>query len=167
MIKSTQAESNISTRIVVFAVVITLTLFVSVTVPFLQKYITIDGFVLILSLFEYNTIFVDVVHANPFTTFVILVDSNAMFGVGKLILNPLVENKSSFPGLSGICGVEFEFERDILFEEESVSVGLSAGRFCGVGLTGSVGATCFLLRESNELEARSIGFTDNEHNIGS
>jgi hypothetical protein len=62
--------------------------------------------------------------------------------------------------------VEFEFERDILFEEESV--GLVSGISCGVvGLTGSVGVACFLLRESNELEARSIGFIDNEHNIGS
>ena len=162
--KSTQAWSNISTRIVVFAVVITLTLFVSVGVPFLQKYMTTDGFVLMLILLEYNTIFVDVEHDNPFTTFVILVDSKAIFGVGKLILNPLVENKSSFPGLSGICGVEFEFERDILFEEESV--GLVSGISCGiVGLTGSVGATCFLLRESNELEARSIGLIDNLHTI--
>jgi hypothetical protein len=100
--KSTQAASSISMRIVVFAVVITLTLFVSVTVPFLQKYITTDGFVLILILLEYNTMLVDVEHDNPFTILVIFVDSNAMFGVGKLILNPLVENKSSFPGLSGI-----------------------------------------------------------------
>ena len=166
MIKSTQAGSSISTRIVLFAVVITLMLFVSVTVPFLQKYITTDGFVLMLSLFEYNTIFVDVVHANPFTTFVILVDSKAIFGVGKLILNPLVENKSSFPGLRAICGVEFEFERDILFEEESVVL-LSVISCGGVGFTVSVVATSFLLRDNNELEPRSIGLIDNEHNIGS
>jgi hypothetical protein len=164
--KSTQAASSISMRIVVFAVVITLTLFVSVTVPFLQKYITTDGFVLILILLEYNTMLVDVEHDNPFTILVIFVDSNAMFGVGKLILNPLVENKSSFPGLSDICVVVFAFERDISFDEESV--GCVAVMSCGgVGFIGSAGATCFLLRESNELEARSIGFIDNEHTIGS
>ena len=127
--KFTQAGSSISTRIVVFAVVITLTLFVSVTVPFLQKYTTTEGLFLILILFEYNTMFVAVLHDNPFTVLVILVDSNAIFGVGKLILSPLVENKSSFPGLSDICVVVFAFERDISFDEESV--GCVAGISCG------------------------------------
>ena len=162
--KSTQAWSNISTRIVVFAVVITLTLFVSVGVPFLQKYMTTDGFVLMLILLEYNTIFVDVEHDNPFTTFVILVDSKAIFGVGKLILNPFVENKSSFPGLRGICGMVFEFKRETLFDEE-VAGSVLGMSWDGVVCIDSVGVTCFLLRESNELDPRSNGLIDNLHTI--
>jgi hypothetical protein len=86
--------------------------------------------------------------------------------VGKLILNPLVENKSSFPDLSGICVTLFVFESDILFDDESVGSG--AGISCGgVDFTTSVGITCFLLREINELDPRSNGLIDNVHNIGS
>jgi hypothetical protein len=108
---------------------------------------------------------VEVEHDNPFTILVILVDSNAIFGVGKLMLNPLVENKSSFPDLSGICFTLFVFESDILFDDESiVSV---AGISCGLGLTDSAGTTCFLLRETNELDLRSNGLIDNVQSIGS
>jgi hypothetical protein len=101
-----------------------------------------------------------------------LIDSNAIFGEGKLILSPLVENDNSLPGLSGICTTLLVLDNDRLFvvgfSSSNGCVGFAVVGFSSVGSIGSGWTAHFFPhREISELIQRSKGLTERLQVIGS
>lgn len=115
--------------------------------------------------------FVVVVHDSHCTVLFALVEANDMFGEGKLILIPLVENDNSFHGLRGICSTLLTLVRERLF----VGIGSSFTEGSGSGVGCSAGADvvttavfhCFLVRLIKVLVDIESGLIESLHSIDS